>query len=483
VQAPGSPRDHPAFYRDGMPNAEHENVVIVSNRGPLSFSVDARGELQARRGGGGLVTALGPAVAGSGATWIAGALSEADRRAAAAGVVEAQGFRLRSLVVDPDAYQAYYNVVSSGTLWFLHHRLYDAARRPRFDRHWREAWQAYRHVNGAFARAVAEDAGDGAVVLVQDYHFSLLPAELAAERPDLTVVHFHHTPFASPDDLRVLPDGVATELLSGLAASAACGFQAPRWAAAFEAGCEELLGRSCPTFVSPAAVAPGEIEAVAGSEPCATALADLERRVGDRRLIVRVDRIELSKNLLRGFHAFDDLLRTHPEWRGRVVFAAFVYPSREGLAEYLAYRQEVEGLVRRINETWATPEWTPILYDPSDDFPRSVAGLRRFDALLVNPVRDGLNLVAKEGPLVNERAGVLLLSRESGAWSELGTAALGLNPFDVTATSDALHTALSMGDDERRRRAQAVRELAAARTPSDWLADQLAAAGRVSTSA
>ncbi|MBW3645245.1 MAG: trehalose-6-phosphate synthase [Actinobacteria bacterium] len=463
-----------------MPSADQGNVVIVSNRGPLSFSVDDRGELQAGRGGGGLVSALGPAVAGSGATWIAGALSEADRMAAAAGVVEAQGFRLRSLLVDPDAYRAYYHVVSSGTLWFLHHRLYDTARRPRFDRRWREAWQAYRDVNALFARAVAEDAGEGAVVLAQDYHFSLLPAELAVTRPDLTVIHFHHTPFASPDDLRMLPDDVATELLSGLAASAACGFQAPRWAAAFEACCTELLGRTCPTFVSPAAVAPGEIEAVAASAPCATALAELERQVGDRRLIVRVDRIELSKNLLRGFHAFEDLLRSRPEWREQVVFAAFVYPSREGLADYLAYRQEVEGLVRRINETWATPGWTPILYDPGDDFPGSVAGLRRYDALLVNPVRDGLNLVAKEGPLVNERAGVLLLSRESGAWSELGTAALGLNPFDVTATSEALHTALSMDDGERRRHAGAVRTLAAARTPHDWLADQLQAADRAS---
>ncbi|MDP8988428.1 MAG: trehalose-6-phosphate synthase [Actinomycetota bacterium] len=465
-----------------MPSSEQGDVVIVSNRGPLSFSIDDRGELRAGRGGGGLVSALGPAVAGSGATWIAGALSDADRRAAAAGVVEAEGFRLRSLVLDADAYRAYYHVVSSGTLWFLHHRLYDTARRPRFDRRWREAWQAYRHVNAVFARAVVDDAGEGAVVLVQDYHFSLLPAELAAKRPDLTVVHFHHTPFASPDDLRVLPGEVATELLSGLAASAACGFQAPRWAAAFESCCAELLGRTCPTFVSPAAVAVGEVRAVAASAPCGAALADMARRVGDRRLIVRVDRIELSKNLLRGFHAFDDLLRTHPEWREQVVFAAFVYPSREGLADYLAYRQEVEGLVRRINETWATPQWTPILYDPSDDFPGSVAGLRRYDVLLVNPVRDGLNLVAKEGPLVNERAGVLVLSRESGAWSELGTAALGIHPFDVAATSDALHTALSMGDGERRRHAGAVRTLAAARTPHDWLAEQLAAADRARAS-
>jgi trehalose 6-phosphate synthase len=451
--------------------------VIVSNRGPLSFRMADDGSLLAQRGGGGLVSALGPAVAGSGATWIAGALSDADRQAAAAGVVEADGFQVRSLVIDPDDYRAYYDVVSSGALWFVHHRLYDSARRPRFDRYWRRAWESYRRVNAAFARVVVDEAPAGAIVLVQDYHLTLLGAELAAERPDLTPVHFHHTPFGGPDDLRILPDDVGVELLGGLAAHAACGFQAPRWAAAFEACCIELLGRSaCPTFVSPAAVEVAEIAKVAASEACTAALSDLERQVGDCRLVVRVDRIELSKNLLRGFLAFEDLLAEQPQWRERVVFAAFVYPSREGLPEYLAYRQEVEGLVRRINQTWATPEWTPILYDDTDDFPRSVAGLRRYDVLVVNPVRDGLNLVAKEGPLVNERDGVLVLSRESGAWSELGSAAIGLNPFDVTATSDILHRALTMDDGARRTHATEVRSLAGARAPADWVADQVRAA-------
>ena len=455
---------------------EVPEVVIVSNRGPLSFGVADDGRLVARRGGGGLVSALGPAVAGSGATWIAAAITDADRRAASEGVVEAAGFRLRSLIVDPDTYRAYYDVVSSGALWFIHHRLYDSARRPRFDRHWRRAWDAYREVNATFSRAVIDDAAEGAVVLVQDYHLSLLGAQLAAKRPDLVTVHFHHTPFGGPDDLRMLPDDVASELLHGLASSDACGFQAPRWATAFEASCQEVLGRSCPTFVSPAAVEPAEITSVAGSAACADALAELEHRVGDRLLVVRVDRIELSKNLLRGFHAFDELLETRPEWRERVVFGAFVYPSREGLPEYLAYRQETEGLIRQINERWATPGWTPILYDPRDDFPRSVAALRRFDVLLVNPVRDGLNLVAKEGPMVNDRDGVLVLSRESGAWAELGDSALGINPFDVSATAAALHQGLSMGADERRGRARAVRALAGTRTPGDWLTDQLTAA-------
>jgi trehalose 6-phosphate synthase len=215
---------------------------------------------------------------------------------------------------------------------------------------------------------------------------------------------------------------------------------------------------------------------VAASAACDHALAELERAVGDRKLIVRVDRIELSKNLLRGFYAFDDLLEREPSLRGEVIFAAFVYPSREGLAEYLGYRQEVETLVRRINTRWATADWTPILLDTSDDYPRSVAALRRYDVLLVNPVRDGLNLVAKEGPLANERDGVLALSRNAGVWDELGSHALEIHPFDVTTTSDALKRALNLDPEERAARGAVLRTLASARTPLDWFDDHLAAA-------
>ncbi|MCU1484929.1 MAG: alpha,alpha-trehalose-phosphate synthase (UDP-forming) [Actinomycetia bacterium] len=451
-------------------------VVVVSNRGPLSFTLED-GELRTKKGGGGLVTALGPAIDGTGALWVAGALSEADRKAAAQGGVEAEGFNVDLLALDEDDYAAYYDVISNGTLWFLHHELWDIPRRPRFDRVWRQAWDAYRRVNQAFADHVAEVAPDGAVVLVQDYHLALMGEPLAAARPDLALVHFHHTPFASPDAFRVLPVDAGEELLRGLAAFRACGFHNARWAAAFEACCAEVLGTTPATFVTPAEADADDIRAVAASAACATAGAALEEAVHDRRFIVRVDRIELSKNIVRGFLAFDDLLRTYPEWRERVTFGAFVYPSREGLAEYQAYRQEVEGVIQRINAEWSTATWTPILYDPQDDFPRSVAALQRYDVLLVNPVRDGLNLVAKEGLIVNERDGVLALSRESGVWAELDGIALEVHPFDVAGTADVLHRALSMSTDERRAHAEAGRERVLRRTAIDWFGDQVAAGG------
>jgi trehalose 6-phosphate synthase len=261
-----------------------------------------------------------------------------------------------------------------------------------------------------------------------------------------------------------------------MAAHHACGFHSQRWADAFRACCVEQLGQEPPTFVAPLAPDAADIARVAAGEACGDALAELDATVGDRALLVRVDRIELSKNILRGFHAFEDLLERYPEWRERVVFGAFVYPSREGLPEYLAYRQEVETTVRRINERWASPGWTPILFDPTDDFPRSVAALRRADVFLVNPIRDGLNLVAEEGPLVNERDALLLLSPEAGVWDQLVGTARPVHPYDISGTADALVLALSASPEERATEAAEIRRRASARTPEDWLADQLAAA-------
>ena len=277
------------------------------------------------------------------------------------------------------------------------------------------------------------------------------------------------------------------ELLDGLAGFGACGFHTARWEAAFRACYEdsELTasagGAKAPeTFSSALGPDPDAVAEDAASEACAAAGLTLDEWIGDRKVIVRVDRVELSKNILRGFLAFEELLVTRPAWRGQVVFLALAYPSREGLADYLAYRSEVEHTVERINEAWGHEGWTPIVLEVADDHARSVAALKRYDVLLVNPVRDGLNLVAKEGALLNTTDGVLVLSREAGAWEEMHPAALGVNPFDITGTAAALDHALGMDAEERARRAARLRDLALAQTASDWLDDQRSVAGSLS---
>lgn len=447
-------------------------VVIVSNRGPLSFRHDDGG-LVARRGAGGLVSGLAPLVAGTDTIWVAAALSDADRAAAAEGRIDAEGLTVRLVAPDPDDLALAYDVVSNQTLWYVHHGLFDAYREPTFDGAWFEAWAAYRRVNRAFADAVAEIAPPGAAVLVQDYHLALVAPALAAARPDVELVHFSHTPFALPHELAMLPEAVRRELIEGLAAHRACGFHAERWAAAARGGAA-ALGVDLPTFVAPLGPDPADLDRTAGSDACATAFAALDEAVGDLRFLVRVDRVELSKNIVRGFLAYDHLLATRPEWRGRVTFGAFVYPSRENVPAYRAYREAVDAVVATVNDRWGTPDWTPIRYEPRDDYPRSVAALRRADAVLVNPVRDGLNLVAKEAPLLNERDAALVLSPGAGAFDELADAAVAIDPYDVVAGAAALEAALAMPADERTARAGTLRDLALRHSPATWLDAQLA---------
>ncbi len=451
-------------------------LVVVSNRGPLNFALDD-GRLVTKKAAGGLVNTLVPALTDRDAIWVAGAIGDADRRAAEGGPIQSDGIDVRLLAIAEDDYRAYYDDIANSTLWYLHHGMFDLPRRPLFDQAWRASWDRFRRVNEQFSAAAAAAAPEGATVVVHDYHLSLVGASLAAARPDLHLVHFNHTPFCTAEELRVLPDDVAVELMAGLTGFASCGFHTERWAENFADSAESVLGRRPETFVAPAAPDLADVEAVADSRACAEHLAEIEALVGDRLFIARVDRIELSKNLVRGFLAFDELLDTRPEWRGKVVFGASVYPSRQGLADYLEYTREVHAVIQAINDKWATESWTPILVDADDNFPASVAVLKRYDVLVVNPVRDGLNLVAKEGAVVNDRNGVLVLSRESGVHDELGSWAIECNPFDVGATATALHTALCMSTDERARRADGMRAAVRSRSPHDWLADQLHAGG------
>ena len=468
-------------------------TIVVSNRGPLTFRGGADGDLVPVPAAGGLASSLQRLLAGSGTTWASVTMGAADREAVDKGLMHVDGLDLVPVVVDDETYRQAYDVVANSTLWYVHHHLFDLPNRPRFDRRWRQAWEGYRGYNRAMADAVSERAGDGDTVLVQDYHFSLLGRMLAERRPDLRTVHFLHTPFAEPAMLAVLPDDVSAELLDGMAGYGACGFHCHKWEAAFGA-CYAAAGRSAPrTFVAPLGLDVDGVTGEAATEGVAAAREVLRAEVGGRRVVARADRMEPSKNIVRGMLAFEELLDARPAWRGQVVHVVCAYPSRQGLAEYLAYGADVEHTAERINHAYGTStatatatdgdggsgRWSPIVLFVSDDYPRSLAALAMADVLLINPIRDGMNLVAKEGPLINTEDGVLVLSREAGAWEELelaGEGALGVNPFDVAGTADALHTALTMSSTDRAARAGAVRSAVLGRTSADWWADQVAAA-------
>lgn len=465
-----------------MGDAASRPVVIVSNRGPLSFT-DVDGTLVARRGGGGLVSGLAPLVESGQATWIAAALSDTDRAATRSdGIARGVGLTARLVELEPDLQRRYYDEISNSTLWFVHHGLYDRVRSPAYDADWWESWNAYRSVNQRFAEVVTEHAPDGATVLVQDYHLTLVAAHARVRRDDLNFAHFHHTPFAGPADFEVLPPAVRREILDGLAAHAACGFHTERWADNYRA-CQVVFTErddadlQATTFAATLNSDLEDLKSVSAGEACATAGAELDRLIGDRLLVARVDRMELSKNIVRGFAAFDRLLERRADLHDRVVFVATCYPSRLGVEDYRRYHDEVVASAEAVNQRWGTASWRPVTLMTDDDFPRSVALLRRYDVLMVNPIRDGLNLVAKEGPAINERDGSLLLSTEAGAYTELRAAVDAMFPFDIEASADALETAIDRDRGERSRRSADLRRIVTSRTPADWLADQLAAVG------
>ncbi|MEU8922908.1 trehalose-6-phosphate synthase [Kitasatospora sp. NPDC048545] len=469
-------------------------VLVASNRGPVSFSTADDGTLTLRRGGGGLVSGLS-AIDDPNAVWVCAALNAADRRAAAQapdGRLDLAGHdvggqAVRMLDIDPETFARAYNGVANSTLWFVHHLLYATPTAPAFDAGFRTEWAAYRAYNAAFAEALAAEAAPDAAVLVQDYHLSLAPALLRAARPDLRIGHFSHTPWAPPDYYRMLPDDVARDVLTGILGADRAGFLTERWARAFAACCEDLLGaavdhealtvtldgRTTRLGVHALGADADFLRERSRRPDVDERLAILREAVGDRRTIVRVDRTELSKNIVRGLQAYRHLLRTRPEWHDRVVHIAFAYPSRTDLAEYRDYTAAVRRLAGEIDAEFATPTWKPLILHVDDDFPRSLAAYRLADVALVNPIRDGMNLVAKEVPVVSDRGCALVLSREAGAYAELADNALTVNPYDVIATADALHTALTMPEAERADRTKRLAAAATALPPQQWFLDQL----------
>src|SRR2546423_7510094 len=480
--------------RDSLPGG----LVIASNRGPVAFQRGPDGELVPKRGAGGLVTALTHVMADTGGLWLAAAITPGDRE-----MVRRQGgepfempvekgtLRLRYLTFEREVYDRYYNRISNWMFWFLQHSMWNLPQHPRFDRETRTAWEACRQVNRRFAEALAEKTADAAgatPVILHDYHLMLVAPHLRALVPEGFIYHFTHIPWCQPDFMRVLPARIGVETLEGMLANDLLGFQAVRWARNFMWCCQDLLradvdfdagliryqDRQIRVRHYPISIDVESLRAIVDGEEAAQHIAWLDGILEGRKLVLRIDRMELSKNIVRGLRAFEEMLREHPEWRGKVTHVALLYPSRRALWEYRAYEAEVFDTCDRINSELGADDWQPIVIVNEDNYPRAIAGLTRYDVLLVNPIADGMNLVSKEGPAVNQNDGVLVLSRNAGSWYELGHAAVTVNPYDVTEMAEALHAALTMDLDERRGRADLLREVVEHNTPWKWLGHQLA---------
>ena len=468
--------------------SEDLSVVLASNRGPFSF-VRTDSGLKTKGAAGGASPAL-DAVAkrlGDRAFWVATAISDEDREAVESGHVEdlvkELGYGFQFLTFDPDIYSGYYNEVSNRMLWYANHCLWDEVGLTAEDLDKGAFERAYEPVNEAFAREVADHVTKGALVLFQDYHLATAPGHLRRMRPDAVISHFTHSSFCGPAGMETVPGVVSHGVIEGMLGADLVGFHVAPWVEGFLRCCEGIGakvdrtggavdhdGKRTWVRAYPIPIDAGDLVDRAHGPKASEWAARFRTWAGDATLIVRGDRAEPSKNIVRGFEAFGLLLDERSDLRDRVRFAACLYPSRQGLEEYRAYVERIHRSAELVNERHPG---TIELY-MNDDFDRTLGAYREYDVLVVNPIMDGMNLVSKEGPALNERDGVLVLSEGAGSFSELGGEAVGISdPFDIREAAGALARAIEMDETEREERAAALRERATASRPGQWIQAQL----------
>ena len=482
---------------------QHVQPIIVANRAPLSLQrADPLRATPERlvRGPGGLVTAMTALATSTDAVWVAAAGSEEDlilaRRAGTPGAAvelctdDGTRFRVAYIEPTPQQYELHYNVISNPLLWFIQHYLWDLSREPIVDATTERAWRdGYLHVNRLFAdRVVAEGRRSDVplLVLVQDYQLYCVPQMVRAGLPKVRLQQFVHIPWPTPQYWKILPRRIRDGITLGILGNDIIGFQTSRDVRNFLLTCEENLGlavdhrertvfhegRAIWVRSYPISIDVGEFEGLLDHP---AVLAEEERIAAWRpeHLILRVDRTDLSKNVVRGFVAYERMLEAHPELHERVQFWALLQESRQDIDDYRAYLGSIVGVCARINRRFGRRGWMPIRLEIEDNFHKAVAAYKSFDVLLVNPIYDGMNLVAKEGILCNRRNGVLVLSENAGSHEELGELAVTVNPFDVDETAEALYLSLRMDESERVARGERIRETVRANDITRWITSQL----------
>jgi len=483
---------------------KRRTLILASNRGPVTLRQNENGGLEYQRGSGGLVTALTGLLQHAEAQWIACAQTEEDKAWQQGSVSLGDGDEkiwIQFVAPSDAAYEGYYLVIANPLLWFLQHSMWNIFREPTIDQTVWHHWEhGYVSVNMLFAETIARQITSSArpaLVMLQDYHLYLAPSFIRYKlRPKgkYTLAHFVHIPWPGAEDWGLLPSKMRQGILEGLCAVDLLGFQTREDGLNFIRTCESLLPRcrvnyrqgkvwfrNHATYIRdfPISIDVGGLKQLAETEEITSYRDQLLQSHGDWQIIMRIDRIEPSKNIVRGFQAFGEMLELYPEHRGKVKFLALLVPSRLGVSEYEDYLEEVMGVAGRMNAKYGGNDWEPIRVWVEENYPRAVAGLQIYDVLLVNSIADGMNLVAKEGPVVNRRDGVLILSERTGAYQQLESGVLVISPLDIYGTAEAMHQALIMSADERRERANHLRSLVEKHDIVDWLYQQLGAINKL----
>lgn len=475
-------------------------LIIASNRGPVEYQLSQDNTLKPRRGAGGMVTALIDAGNRMDVTWVAMAMTEGDRIAIKeaqqhGGLLQSplrdQKMRLHYVAIAKSAYRKHYEKISNQLLWFLQHYMYDPIEDTASARQLQDTWtNGYCVANKAIADAICEEIereSTPPVVMLQDYHLYLAPGFIRQCRPSVIMQQFIHIPWPDIRCWHFLPSNIAQAIYSGLVGNDIIGFQTERDARNFLEGARTLLegavvdfeegavwwqGRRTQTRAYPISISVTEERRVVNSVAGKRA-AEKIRPLLREYTIMRVDRIEPTKNILRGFQAYDLLLEEHPELHGKVTFLAFLVPSRQTLPIYRRYSADVLSLIDEINKRYGSEDWTPVSAFCGNDRTRALAAMQFYDVLLVNPIIDGMNLVAKEGSVVNQHNGVLVLSRTAGAFQQLAKGSIPTSPTDIVETAQGLYQGLTLSQEERRQKATLARQAVEKNDLNMWLTRQI----------
>jgi trehalose 6-phosphate synthase len=368
--------------------------------------------------------------------------------------------------------------------------MWNLPERPIIDAGVMRAWErGYMAMNEAFAKAVlAQARGDRSPrIMLHDYHLYCAAGPIRKARPRAVISHFTHIPWPPSSIWQTIAPTIREGIATGMLANDVVGFQTSRYAHNFMRMVESFVPRARVDYEA-ATIRYGRRTIQVRTYPISidveatrrVASSRAARRRADQllggtreRVIVRVDRLEPSKNILRGFLAYEALLQRSPRIRGHISFLAFLVPSRTGLREYGHYGRQVQSAVDRINARFGRAGWRPVQLFYENDYAQALAGLSIADVVLVNPLVDGMNLVAKEAVVVSQRDAVLVLSETAGAFDQMADGALAVAPADVVGTTDALARALTMEPDERRRRLAMLRRGVEREDIGWWLRRQL----------
>jgi trehalose 6-phosphate synthase len=476
--------------------ASRTGIVIVANRGPNDF-VWQDGAWVTRTATGGLVSMLTPLARRSSVAWFCCVSEPPDAQQARQGLFTTAAdqteprLHVVPVPLPAETYHAYYGQISNEVLWMLQHHVIGSGGFAFLDFARHEAWARYLEANRRLASAIAHSVERPDAFLIQDYHLYPLPELLRATYPDTPILHFTHIPFPDPPVFRLIPDMWRKTILHGMLGADVVGLQTPMDVRNFLACCGEFLEVSCELACNtvvlrdgrnvrvrsyPASVEPRALQRGMRSKQVAAAHQRLEGERGGQMTIIRVDRLDPSKNQQIGFLAFERLLEKRPDLCGRVRFLAFMVPSRTDLSVYRHYRDAVYGTIDDINRRYAEAcGGPPIRVFYTNDRDQALAAMQTCQLLLINSLQDGMNLVAKEWAVVADTSspGVLVVSETAGVAADAAGSALLISPLDIEGTARAMAEALGMSTAERRARHAQFLSRVTIWSARDWLNAQL----------